>query len=619
MKSIKYFFLLAFLAVNIYSSESELFNLIRQENGNLTLQNTSAEIKDTPKSPTAVKYLLFNNFNLDALHPSFAQSAYIDPINQDPDLKSLFSFKTWDQTTLAVPITNYEIVVFPLGDIPINAIVNGVSPISKIRELIAAGKKIILTGRNILTFAFNAQSPMANAEIQKFMTDTLGINFIGKVAVSTTSGSTTSFKGYVNQGDFKDPIAYGTRIESNIKYKISNSGYEEPIAYYVSVDAFKSKNPDKYSKSYHFNDANGDTLLCTKTKLANGAKIVTWTVGYENFSLSAARLSAMQYCVSWLMEGEPTPGPNAEFPYSSIKFGNVPIGTSGEQILSFKNTGSVDLKVTDVYIDWDDDSVYKFVDLPTLPFYLKNGEAASIRVKFTPKENISYDAIIQVATNSDNSSEKIITVSGSGGTGSGPILITDLQNDKISYGQVVKGNKSIVTFSIKNDGNVDLDLTKITWARNDSVAFIIDQGSSYPWTIKPGEERVMKIRFVPSAENTIFFGQLDVENNGLGKSPYPIYMEGEGVKFTDVEETTPNFEFYPNPAREYVSIKSNSLSSEIHIALFDNEGKPVKIEENYISQNGIINLNISNLSSGSYYIRLIENGKTEFLPLMIVK
>ncbi|OIQ23066.1 T9SS type A sorting domain-containing protein [Lacinutrix sp. MedPE-SW] len=81
---------------------------------------------------------------------------------------------------------------------------------------------------------------------------------------------------------------------------------------------------------------------------------------------------------------------------------------------------------------------------------------------------------------------------------------------------------------------------------------------------------------------------------------------------------TQNFSLYPNPAKDEVIIKSNiALRGNTSVTIIDVQGKIVNSK--ILNVNSLeTQLNISNLESGLYFIKL-KNGKTETIKKLIVK
>lgn len=68
------------------------------------------------------------------------------------------------------------------------------------------------------------------------------------------------------------------------------------------------------------------------------------------------------------------------------------------------------------------------------------------------------------------------------------------------------------------------------------------------------------------------------------------------------------FEVFPNPAKDYITLKYVVLAQNLTITIVDNSGKVLKTEflDNNSSQKTI---SVSDLSQGIYFVNLISNNK----------
>lgn len=86
-----------------------------------------------------------------------------------------------------------------------------------------------------------------------------------------------------------------------------------------------------------------------------------------------------------------------------------------------------------------------------------------------------------------------------------------------------------------------------------------------------------------------------------------LYSDAEDIKKTN------SFFLYPNPTSYYINIsdESNSINSKLHVEIFDITGKRIMTAENQTS-----NINISNLKTGIYFVRIQTDGKNEVLKFI---
>ncbi|MEP6684364.1 MAG: T9SS type A sorting domain-containing protein, partial [Parafilimonas sp.] len=84
------------------------------------------------------------------------------------------------------------------------------------------------------------------------------------------------------------------------------------------------------------------------------------------------------------------------------------------------------------------------------------------------------------------------------------------------------------------------------------------------------------------------------------------------VKKTSIEKQENNFEIFPNPAADKISIKGLTGTDNIHFIINDNTG-------NMMLQ-GVLNksmqVNVSNLSAGIYYLHIAYTGNDKTIKFI---
>lgn len=100
----------------------------------------------------------------------------------------------------------------------------------------------------------------------------------------------------------------------------------------------------------------------------------------------------------------------------------------------------------------------------------------------------------------------------------------------------------------------------------------------------------------------------------IPECPNPAIIEAENSFVTSV---------YPNPSQDYLTIMvDRKMSSEINsIDIIDSSGKTIStfIDEVRKSADGVINLSISEIPGGMYFVLLKHNSKTELYKFIKLK
>jgi hypothetical protein len=90
---------------------------------------------------------------------------------------------------------------------------------------------------------------------------------------------------------------------------------------------------------------------------------------------------------------------------------------------------------------------------------------------------------------------------------------------------------------------------------------------------------------------------------------------------TDIERANLITAVYPNPAQDQVNINLNMEQSEnVEVSVFNTVGQVV-LNENYGSMNGVntLTLNLGNLTTGIYFVKIVVGDKVYTKPLQITK
>jgi hypothetical protein len=118
------------------------------------------------------KYILFDNFDVNAQDviplanqtkqplSEYAYWIYLSDPNYMPDIAPYAIKKPFNDATLAqYNITDFDVAIFPMGDNKLNTRVGNANVLKVIKDMIAAGKNVLITGRKFLWYAFDPASP----------------------------------------------------------------------------------------------------------------------------------------------------------------------------------------------------------------------------------------------------------------------------------------------------------------------------------------------------------------------------------------------------------------------------------------------------------------------------
>ncbi len=76
---------------------------------------------------------------------------------------------------------------------------------------------------------------------------------------------------------------------------------------------------------------------------------------------------------------------------------------------------------------------------------------------------------------------------------------------------------------------------------------------------------------------------------------------------------------YPNPASDRIYIKSNEISKINRIEMLNTIGKTVRVVENPVSTSNEITLKVADLPSGMYFVRVLSEGNSQTMRVLVTR
>ena len=314
-------------------------------------------------------------------------------------------------------------------------------------------------------------------------------------------------------------INFGSVIVNNNLQKnffVKNTGTAELV-----IDSITNNNNTIFSVNpSKFNVASGDsqevkvTFTPTDTSVFNGRLSV-----FHNASGSPGIIN---------LSGKGTSKAIAiiNLSESKIDFGIVTINKKLQKLFLVKNKGTATLLVDSMSIN---NSAFS---IDSVKFNVAPGDSQEVKVTFTPKDSITYNAVLNIFHNASGS-PAIINLTGKGTLQNIPII--SLSKETLNFGEVTINNSSIKTFNISNTGTADLLIDSIKSSNNIFIANIQN------FIIKPDSNQDVTVTFSPK-DSIVYNSILSIYNNTLG-SPGTINLTGKGV----------------SPAKAIINLSSTSL------------------------------------------------------------
>ncbi len=576
------------------------------------------------------KYIFFNN-----LDPTFAQTAYLENFQKYNGLVDyaphLLSVPFSDATFAQHKITDFDLAIFTMGDKPLSYKSGNSSVIKKIKEMIAAGKNVLITGRQILYKALAPAGSDKDPETINFLTNTMGINYIKRKKVYKVEGNTTTWWSFVIHGHFGDPIGKSIRKGCNMRY----NGWD-PLANLMSLDVFFTKDKNKYYQVEHFIYHDGlernDTIVATRTEIGK-SRIVLYALGFEAFAGEIPRGSLLYRCMFWTLGNIKPDGAVLQLDPVNMDFERVKIGSTRILPLVINNIGKEELVITGTSFFDNPDDAFKITEgeikSGDTPVKLKSGESHKMKVSFTPKKKNNYAVILSIHSNSATGNIKDINCVGTGGQETtGPKVSTNY-GKMIDFGKLRKGRSKKVNLTFYNKGENELTVQtcKMDASMRDHDFFTFAQVMRTPFFVKPGDSTIIKVKFAAVSEKArIYKGKIIIECDALNDPNFEIRMMGEIKNQSDVEEWKNDFgtiKILPNPITgNKFNIRLNinhSINTPINISITDIIGN--KVSDIYSGRvplgETVFTADASGLATGLYFIVTQLNSRKIITRMLI--
>lgn len=251
---------------------------------------------------------------------------------------------------------------------------------------------------------------------------------------------------------------------------------------------------------------------------------------------------------------------------------------------------------------------------------ITKGDAKIVYMSFGPSQ-------ITSSTAASNLSSKILDWLLAGGEVGAPEITLSLSG--INFGEIVKGNYKDTAFVISNTGNKPLNISDIKFLWNDNPGtFTIMNKPSLPFALDAGLTKTLQVRFSPQAEGD-FSENIEIDSDDPNTPSETVSLDGKGVKPSSVKDgiySVGDFSMNvgPNPFSEKTIVNyslTGDTPQELSMTVVDASGREVAKLVNGTITPGSYNLefNGSSFAAGTYYIIANINGKSEQLPVVLVK
>lgn len=446
-------------------------------------------------------------------------------------------------------ITDFDVAIFPLGEYPLNvATQGGMKVIDKVKEMLDAGKRVMIYGRRMMLWAFfNDPNLQAGKDpvVIDFLTKTLGFKKDSSSAMVTTmsSGGSKTWIPFHISTEETNPTTKGNDVYCNVAYG-RNVEPTHPIIYQDLVDFFQVTKKEDVNVSGYIDNLyiinqegklqpvvtfpKGNRSVALSARIGDG-KMVMWTLAPDVAGGSEITYfhTMQQKSMDWFTVDLPKPIPWIEFETTEINFGETLPESEKFKELRFRNFGKKPFQVTKIALDgWEDPGVFTLLDVPALPLTLQPEQVSSIRIKFRPNGEREFEDLIFFETTAQNGNNRAISLKGTGGKNAptGPEIT--VQKEPFDYGVVDVGTSIIKDITFESSGTAPLIVSKIEFMTNDGMVFGFPKTMSYPIVVQPGRIYAFQVKYTPRDYGMIYKATLKITSDAKKNPTSIISLEG---------------------------------------------------------------------------------------------
>ena len=204
-------------------------------------------------------------------------------------------------------------------------------------------------------------------------------------------------------------------------------------------------------------------------------------------------------------------------------FGHIESGhESGEEMFSIMNTGNSDLYVDPILMDGS--RRYDIPEFDNDQLLIQPGEILDVPVSYLPITYEHNGAVVKVLSNDEENPEIFVRLEG---YGDAPKIEVD--PEYVNYGDISIGCDNEYRVTIKNVGNIDLEVDDVVQMSTLPNDINIEYGSlpAPPWNLLQNEEVDFLIKYTPNdvgPDESI----VRIESNDPNNEILEIVQEGHG-------------------------------------------------------------------------------------------
>jgi hypothetical protein len=580
-------------------------------------------------------YILFNNFeaqtqyndgtnngkiigNLVAL--MYGDSLYQRYPNPDYNYLSNMVITSYSDATFSkYNLTDFDVAIFPLGDYPLNATTQGgIKVIDKIKEMLDAGKRVMLIGRSIITWALYDKDPV----VLDFLANTLGIDF-GTQADKIPTGTVQTIQGntYIpfHIANLDDPIGKQYDYYCNVGWGRNNATPALPLRLNDHLDIFRLK-PDAAATGFAYLNQFGELSqypndiknvptvpgiwVGCHANIGDG-KIAFWSMAPDVCALNESPYFARteQLAMDWFTKDLPKADAWIDFETTQLDFGETLIGVGKPKELRYRNFGRKPLTINKIYFqEWEAPGIFTITS-GGQPEVLQPGDMRTMTITFTPDEARTFQDYLVFESDAVNASTATVSLTGVGGKDvpTGPEITVPA--DTFKFNTLDVGSMQTMDFYFESSGTSSVIVQKIEFIQNDGSVFNFPKSMNFPIVVQAGDRYTFSVRFVPTDYGKVYNCILKITSNANKNSIAYLYGQGKTISASQGAQITASVD-----TLNFGPVKPlNSITKELDII---NTGQQaLKIQTIYFSQNDDATFSYPASIDDSLPISIVPGGK----------
>jgi hypothetical protein len=450
-----------------------------------------------------------------------------------------------DATLSQYNLTDFDVAIFPMGSYPLNVATSGggIKVIDKIKEMLDAGKRVMIIGRYWVSYAFHPDGAFAAGKdpiAVDFLSNTIGIDGSKSGVISLVSGS--NYIPYHIESVEGDPCAKGYDYYCNIGYG-RNVPPDPPIAYRPLLDIFTLKNDANgigFSFMDKYGNINGDPnvdpgiWVGVRAQVGDG-RIAMWSLAPDNIAINESPffVNCEQFAMDWFAKDLPKASQWIEFDASLLDFSETLLDNEKVREIRFRNFGKKPLTINSIYWNgWEEDGIF-VVKEGGQKGVLQPGEFRTVKIGFTPTQEKDYEDQLFFDTDAVNGTTTAVNCKGRGGknVAIGPEI--KVQTEAFDFGTIDVPTAITKEVFFSSVGTAPVIVDNIEFYENDDNSFSFPQGMNFPQVVDGGKNYAFNVRFTPLIPGKTYNGTLKITSNA--KKNFVAYLKLTGKSKSSAE------------------------------------------------------------------------------------